>query len=283
MRPRKPSAPENAEKLVRSHGIGWGNLIPLPGLPPILPSSLFASSLCLSSNGWRFTPVPPTPTPSRSPRRVQATAAVEQLGVLQNQLEQMKSSSDQTNKIIEANTKLALAAQKSADTADKNLVATQRAWVGPIDASIISSGNGTVIKGTVSYINSGREPARFSGKLDESVYSREDWDNGSAANNIIARQQECLVIKYIDGSRFVWPTVSTNIYFIHFPAAQIPQVGIYTWNDRIVGGQDILAIQGCLSYIAFGEIHHTSYCYFYDSRASDVNHLSICTVGNDVN
>jgi hypothetical protein len=65
---------------------------------------------------------------------------------MKSQLDEMRSSSEQTDKIIKANAKLADAATKSSDTADKNLVATQRAWVGSIDSAIVKGGNETIIR-----------------------------------------------------------------------------------------------------------------------------------------
>jgi hypothetical protein len=136
----------------------------------------------------------------------------------------------------------------------------------------------TRVRGTVPYINSGREPAKFSAKADEFIYGREDWSNGNAAANIIAKQQECLSVNYIDGSMFAWPTTGFSTYLIHFPEGQIPQIWIQLWSDKFNSWQDILAVQGCIYYEAFGDIHHTSFCYFYDSRISDANHLNICNL-----
>jgi hypothetical protein len=67
------------------------------------------------------------------------------------------------------------------------------------------------------------------------------------------------------------------------PEGRVPQIGVATWTDSINKGDDILTIQGCLVYEAFGEVHHTTFCYFYDGKATDPAHLSICLVGNYVN
>jgi hypothetical protein len=80
---------------------------------------------------------------------------------MQGQLCEMHDAGAQTDKLIDANAKLAGAAQESADTAIKNMIATQRAWVGTVDASIVKSEIGIPIKGIAAYINSGREPAKF--------------------------------------------------------------------------------------------------------------------------
>lgn len=213
----------------------------------------------------------------------QASAASGQLTVMQGQLREMHHAGAQTDKLIDANAKLAGAAQESADTAIKNLIATQRARVGTVDASIVKSEIGTPIKGTAAYINGGREPAKISPNAAEYISTRDEWTNGKAVEDIIKRQQDCLGIPSIAGFRFAWPTTGFSTYLIHFPEGQIPQVGIIPWSDRINQGQDIVIVQGCIVYEAFGDIHHTAFCYFYDSRISDMAHLLICTVGNYVN
>jgi hypothetical protein len=202
---------------------------------------------------------------------------------MRGQLKEMHDAGAQTDKLVDANVKLAGAAQKSADAADKNLIASQRAWVGTVDATIIKSGIGTPIKGTAAYINSGREPAKISPSAAEYLYTRDEWNSGKAVEYILTRQQECLNIQSIAGFRFAWPTSGFSNYFMHFPEGQIPQVGVIPWSDRINEGQDILVVQGCIVYEAFGDIHHTAFCYDYDSRTSDLAHLNICTVGNYVN
>jgi hypothetical protein len=213
----------------------------------------------------------------------QASAASGQLTVMQGQLREMHDAGSRTDKLIDANVKLAGAAQESADTANKNLIATQRAWVGTIDASIIKGEIGTPIKGTAAYINSGREPAKVSLSGAEYIYTRDEWNNGKAVEDITTHQQDCLNIQAIAGFRFAWPTTGFNNYFMHFPEGQIPQVGVIPWSDRLNQGQDILVVQGCIVYEAFGDIHHTTFCYAYDSRIADMAHLNICTAGNYVN
>ncbi len=203
--------------------------------------------------------------------------------VLRSQLNEMHDAGVDSKRLIDANVKLASAAQKSANTADENLIATQRAWVGSIDAAIIKSPNMTPIKGTVSYVNSGKEPARILASAMEYLYTRNEWDDGTAVNAIIQHQQECLNISSIVGFRFAWPTSGFTSYLIHFPEGHIPQKGVVGWTDRISQGEDLLAVQGCIVYEAFKTIHHTAFCYFFDGKTSDMAHLNICTVGNYVN
>src|ERR1035441_1728141 len=74
--------------------------------------------------------------------------SADQHTVMQGQLDQMKSGSLQTNRIIEANSKLADAAGKQASAAEQqakamadaanisreSMIASERAWVGPRNA-----------------------------------------------------------------------------------------------------------------------------------------------------
>jgi hypothetical protein len=198
------------------------------------------------------------------------------------QWREMNSSGTQADKLIEANGRLAAAAQQSADISDKNLVATQRAWVGSIDANIASGSIGTSIKGTVLYVNSGREPARFQADVSEFVYRRNDWADGRVAT-IDFFKDECLSKESIVGQRFAWPTTGFTSYSAHAPNVSIPQIGIATWSDDIINGEAIMTLQGCFIYEAFGNVHHTAFCYFYDSKISDMQHLNICPIGNGVN
>lgn len=183
----------------------------------------------------------------------QANAAQSQIGIMRSQLQAMHDAALDSKKLIDANVKLADAAQNSAATADQNLIATQRAWVGTTDASIVGPLPVGIIKGTVSYVNSGKEPAKFSAIAKESLYSRDEWAHGSAVGSIVAYQESCLKVSAISGFRFAWPTTGFQTYFFHFPEGQIPQAGVVGWSDRIRNGEDIVAIQGCITYEAFGK------------------------------
>lgn len=212
-----------------------------------------------------------------------AAATVFNVVVVKGQLDEMRSSGAQANQLIGANVQLATAATNSASTADKNLIATQRAWVGTIDANVTQGQPFTVVKGTILYINSGREPAKFNIGGSEYLYTREAWINTTAATDIISRQTECLKSP-VAGARVAWPTTGFSNYFAHVPDGVIPNKGVVTWSDRINKGEDVVVIQGCIAYTAFDVLHHTSFCYFYDQKLpSDMTHLNICTVGNDVN
>jgi hypothetical protein len=178
----------------------------------------------------------------------------------------------------------AAAAKTQAETANTTMIATQRAWLGAIDAAIIKAANSSVIKGAITYVNSGHEPARFQSKgLDERVYIRQDWDAGFVNNVIAARQEDCMKTDRIDGFQSAWPTTGLSTYTIHFPEAKMPQIGTAAWSDRINNGDDIVTVQGCFVYETFSKIRHTSFCFYYDARATDASHLNFCGVGNYAN
>lgn len=132
-----------------------------------------------------------------------AIATVINLFIVNGQLKEMHDSGTDEKKIIDANVKLANAAQESAKTANDNFVATQRAWVGTTDAMLVVSPLSVgSIKGSVTYVNSGREPEKFSASADEFVYPSETWTSGRAGTSILARQQSCLHISEVPGFRF---------------------------------------------------------------------------------
>jgi hypothetical protein len=206
------------------------------------------------------------------------------------QLSEMKSGVAQNDKLIASNADLATAAKtqgeaakEQAKTASASLTANERAWVGTVDANIVKGPLYVPIVANVLYVNSGREPARFSIGGLEIAYTKDSWNDGSAVNDIVKRQEDCVNGSSIDGFRFAWPTTGFTQYVAHFPEGKIPQVGVVTWSDRINRGLDIVSIQGCIAYETFGAIHHTAFCYDYDANISDPNHLNICTVGSRVN
>ena len=89
-----------------------------------------------------------------------------QLAAMEAQLKEMKSSGEQTDALIKIYTRLADATAKSADAAtkqsensDRSLIEAQRAWVGPQDANIENPVAFAPLKITVSYNNTGRQPA----------------------------------------------------------------------------------------------------------------------------
>jgi hypothetical protein len=202
---------------------------------------------------------------------------------IKGQWKEMHDAGADSKKLIDANVKLSAAAQQYADTANKNLVATQRAWVGPTDASIVKSADYTIVKGAASYVNSGHEPAKMNVWGKEFTYSRDNWEHGKASSEIEARKNECLAIPSITGARFAWPTSGFNAYTVHFPDGQIPQNGVAVWTPEIDNGSAIVVLQGCIAYEAFNEIHRSAFCYFYDSKMSDIAHLNVCNVGNEIN
>lgn len=66
---------------------------------------------------------------------------------MQGQLAEMQAGSGDTRKLVQSNADLADAAKTQATTASSSLIATQRAWVGPSDASVkpLTKGVGAAI------------------------------------------------------------------------------------------------------------------------------------------
>jgi hypothetical protein len=64
-------------------------------------------------------------------------AAILQYAVLSGQLREMKSAAAQTDKLVAAAADQASAAKIAAETARQNMIAGQRAWVGPRNASFV--------------------------------------------------------------------------------------------------------------------------------------------------
>jgi hypothetical protein len=190
---------------------------------------------------------------------------------------------------VEANQKLAQAAGRQAEasviaakTAQDSLIASQRAWVGPTDASIESLDAFKPLKMKVSYGNSGRQPAPTVAFMVPKVYSIEDWNNGSAAGDISKFKTECLNTPMTDeSSRVSFPTNGFNSFFLHYNGTQasLRDVQQLSVTPEIISGKSVVAFKGCFVYRTVEVVHRTAYCHFYYAKVSDPTHLNFCAVG----
>ncbi len=205
------------------------------------------------------------------------------LGAIQGQLNEMKSGSVDAHNLAQSAADQARAAAQSAATAQENFLSSQRSWVGTIGANLAAGIVGSILRGNVVYVNSGREPAKIQISLDEYTFSSDEWNNGFAVNAIDHKSVECARSNLIQGDRFAWPTNGFNSYNISFPNGTVPQRGIIIWTPEMVSGQAVITVQGCILYMTVNTIHHTSFCYYFKARETDASHLGICTVGSGAN
>jgi hypothetical protein len=190
---------------------------------------------------------------------------------------------------VEANRRLADAAARQAEasvaaakTPQDSLIASQRAWVGPTDANMVAPVASAPLQVTVLYGNSGRQPAPTLALMFPKIYSLEEWNNGTAITDIEKWKTECLQLPMNDqNARITFPTTGFNSFVIRYDGTQqnIRDVQKLSISSELVVGKGIAAFKGCFVYRTSGQIHRTSFCYFYQAKVSDVAHLNYCTVG----
>jgi hypothetical protein len=188
-----------------------------------------------------------------------------------------------------ANQRLADAAARQAEasiaaarTSQDNLVASQRAWVGPNDANMVPPVAFAPLQVTVLYGNSGRQPAPTFALLMAKIYSLEEWNSGTAVTDIEKTKAECLQQPMNDqGARITFPTSGFTNFFIKNDGTQqnLRDVQRLSVTPGLVSGKEVLALRGCFVYRTVERVHRTSFCYFYQAKVTDAAHLNFCTVG----
>lgn len=190
---------------------------------------------------------------------------------------------------ITANQQLADAAARQAEasiaaakTSQENLIASQRAWVGPTDANLTGLEVFKPLQATIVYGNSGRQPAPTFSLMVPRIFTLVEWDNGTAASDIEKWKADCLQLPMNDqNARVTFPTTGFTNFNLKYTGTQksLRDVGQLSVTPAILAGTEIVAVKGCFVYRTSGQVHRTSYCYFYQAKFSDATHLNFCTVG----
>jgi hypothetical protein len=202
----------------------------------------------------------------------QTGAMQAQVTAMQGQLGEMKGQ--------------AQAAIDGAKVSHDNYVATQRAWIGPIDAHINNPVAVGPLKAVVAYGNTGREPSPTISTLAPRIFSYAEWNGGEAVKAIEDVKSECLKAPVNDTiARITFPTTGFSSFNASYDGTpqNIRDVNKISISDGVVSGQQFLVIQGCFAYRTVNEVHHTAFCYYYQARFTDPAHLSFCTVGQAAN
>lgn len=172
------------------------------------------------------------------------------------------------------------ASNKAANAA----AASQRAWVGPLSATVnsgIQKDKG--ITAIITYQNSGREPAAsFYTAWAVKLYSLADWNNGAATKDIMTFSSECLKVTNLPpGLQVVYPNTGFGSYQISFDTEKQAEANKIIVTDDIISGKSIVAVKGCFTYKSLKEFHHSAFCFYYLANMTVLPNLSICNVGND--
>lgn len=207
------------------------------------------------------------------------------------QLREMQKSTADTQKTVDANVILAKAAQQSAAAAKTqadaakqaasfahdNMVAEQRAWVGPNVGSI----EGTITAGTnlnitINYQNTGREPATaFIESAQAFVLTVAEDRSGISRDKINANLAACLAMRPIPGAQVVYPTTGFSNNQLHV------SVDKSLIDDGVIKGDKIVLLVGCFTYQTVSTPHHSAFCFFYKAgNGAGPQSLGFCPGGS---
>jgi hypothetical protein len=196
--------------------------------------------------------------------------------------ESAKSQVELNRQLADAATKQAEASVAAAKTSQDALTASQRAWVGPTDANIVAPVAYAPLRATILFGNSGRQPAPTYATLVPKIYSLDEWNNGNAVADIEKAKAECLALPMSSqGVRITFPTTGFNTFQIKYDGTQqsLRDVQKLSVRPNLVEGKEVVAFKGCFVYQTSGQVHRTSFCYFYQAKVSEPAHLNFCTVG----
>jgi hypothetical protein len=161
----------------------------------------------------------------------------------------------------------ATASVKVADDSEKSLIAGSRAWVGPTDAKIT---NGTPVPGkpikvVVSIRNSGREPARDVRWIPTKNVSAKG-DEKALDQKVETNLRFCLGTPSQKFGQVIYPTSGFGEgfeYTVLFDGSEVDQ--------QVIDGEKTIVVQGCLA---------SAFCFFFDNKASTLEHLNVCGSGS---
>ncbi len=196
--------------------------------------------------------------------------------VMHAQLEEIRSSSTQTDKLIAASTVQSEASKISAETARQTLIASQRAWLGPNDAKL----DGTPVVGKklnvfISFHNTGKEPARnVALMVDKNAVTPMEEPAGIFHWKNLIFLNKCLNLKEREAGQIIYP--STGFASVTFMSPLQEDI----IDEDIVTGKKWLMIEGCFAYKTFGKTRHSAFCYFYKAGETQPDHLGVCFYGN---
>jgi len=202
-----------------------------------------------------------------------------------DQLNEMKSSSIQTNKIIDANAKLVDAATKQAEAATENAriardnyVASERAWVGPRNAKTSAAPAADKdLPIMLEYGNTGREPA-IETVYDTDVFTATEEED--TAGNITQRIKtfigKCKIMWKPDQAAVVYPSIGLSA--ANYTLTKI--MGKSDIDDDVISGVKVIFFTGCFAYKTTETIHRSWFCYYYKAGKTDNANWNICQTGN---
>jgi hypothetical protein len=219
-----------------------------------------------------------------------------QAHIFGQQRDEMHVTSEQTNQLIENNAKLAIAAAqqaeatvKQADATNKqavamgeaatvsrdNMIAANRAWVGPSNASFAAEPSvGKAVDVTISYQNTGREPALNFINFSRPLAGTPEDEKTTIVELITNYLEACKSYQEWNGGSVVYPSTGFSSYNL---SLKIPDD---LTDDAVIKGDKLIYLQGCFLYRSFGLPRHSYFCYFYKQGFTKIGNLNICNSGH---
>jgi hypothetical protein len=210
--------------------------------------------------------------------------------IFNRQLDEMRSASIQTNKLVDANASLVDSASKQANAAQKeadalsesvrvahdNVILAERAWLGPNNAGFASEpAPNKAIEVTINYQNSGRQPAlNFLYFADPFSATVEDDINGTVVSRIAQYLDNCKSQIAWPGGSVVYPSTGFSNYVLNTKTKED------FVDDPIIKKDKIVFLQGCFLYRTFDAPRHSYFCFFYKQGQTKFQNLNICANGH---
>jgi phage pi2 protein 07 len=210
------------------------------------------------------------------PIRLQAEAARLQAEAAQKSADAAARSAEAAKSQSETMTRQAETAAKQADTAAQAIIGSQRAWVGPTNASFASEpAIGKEIEILVQYQNTGREPALnfVANALPYTASLAEDAD-GTVTRKLSQDMESCKAIKTWQGGSVAYPSTGFTSYNFNLKTKDD------LVDEAITKGEKIIFLQGCFVYRTFDVPRHSYFCFFYKQGQTKIQNLNICPIAH---
>jgi hypothetical protein len=205
---------------------------------------------------------------------------------MDEQLKEMRSTTSQTERGLQATIQLAEAASKqaeasiaSSETAQSSLVAANRAWIAPISITLIEPLNESRQPGlNLLYRNTGREPAlNFTGTGRTGSITTQDpftekgiWGENKLDISLCEKAELTA-----GGDQVVYP-LANNTYRLQAFANQVN-------TARLLKAQEVLYVQACFAYDTMGFRRISVVCMYLApdlSKPSEQWEFRYCPTGN---
>jgi len=216
---------------------------------------------------------------------------ISQYVIFSRQLDEMRSTGGQTDRLIEANRNLAAAAIRQADTAE----VSQRAWLAPTQFSFIDLNYAAdPLRVRMLYQNVGREPAKNVRNWLVSGYIRDPkppeaskWTANPIWRTNTAFDSHDLCSKVRSETQSViypTPAFGQSVDISGGSGWDSPTASVEVLFEEIRNQLSIYVVMGCLSYETLGRRRNSSFCAFLmpiPGKEIAQWQFSACPIGND--